>query len=382
MEAEIYPKEILNQTTHNLSFRHTVRSQILYSSTLIFLIGVFAALPFIEIDVGVKSDGIIKAVSGRHVVDASLSGRVAEVSISENMAVKKGQLLVAIQTDNIDERIHYNKKRQTLLRNYIEDLKSLKSGSINSSGKALGTTLYQSEWAAFRQEINELLLSIKKLELTHNRNKKLFEKSVISQSEYEEASFRLETEKQRLKLLNDSKESKWERDLAVYQKELDDLKSKAIQLQQERKNHFIHAPIDGVAQNVAGIYENSMINVNDQIAVITPDNKLIAEFYVSTKDIGLIKEGMNVHIQVDAFNYNQWGFLQAVVTNVSNDVSLIQEQAVFLVRCTLEKDYLTLQNGYKGNLKKGMTINGRFIVARRSLFQLLYDNIDDWLNPV
>ena len=28
-----------------------------------------------------------------------------------------------------------------------------------------------------------------------------------------------------------------------------------------------------------------------------------------------------------------------------------------------------------------LTINTRFTVARRSVFQLLYDKVDDWVNP-
>ena len=35
----------------------------------------------------------------------------------------------------------------------------------------------------------------------------------------------------------------------------------------------------------------------------------------------------------------------------------------------------------KGKLKKGMTLQAYFNVARRSLYQLLYDKIDNWLNP-
>lgn len=32
-------------------------------------------------------------------------------------------------------------------------------------------------------------------------------------------------------------------------------------------------------------------------------------------------------------------------------------------------------------LKKGMNFTGRFIVTKRTLYHLLFDNVDDWLNP-
>jgi hypothetical protein len=33
-------------------------------------------------------------------------------------------------------------------------------------------------------------------------------------------------------------------------------------------------------------------------------------------------------------------------------------------------------------LKKGMSFRARFVVSRRSLWQLLFDRLDDWVNPL
>ncbi len=60
---------------------------------------------------------------------------------------------------------------------------------------------------------------------------------------------------------------------------------------------------------------------------------------------------------------------------------LLQEKPVFMIKCSLSKDELQLKNGFKGKLKKGMTLQARFILTRRTLFQLLYDRTDSWLNP-
>jgi HlyD family secretion protein len=60
---------------------------------------------------------------------------------------------------------------------------------------------------------------------------------------------------------------------------------------------------------------------------------------------------------------------------------LINNTAMFKVKCSLNSSYLTLKNGIRGNIKKGMSVRAHFLVAKRSLFQLLYQNIDDWMNP-
>ena len=42
----------------------------------------------------------------------------------------------------------------------------------------------------------------------------------------------------------------------------------------------------------------------------------------------------------------------------------------------------SLKNGYSRPLKKGMTLQARFVITKRSLWQLVYDKIDNWLNPI
>ena len=375
----LFPKEILEQTTQSLTVQHTVRSQILYSSTLCFVIGLFAALPFIQADVSVKSNGVIRAATERQALKAPVTGVISEFNIGENNSVQKGELLATIDSEEIEQNMEYNRQRQAVLRNYIWDLKSIKRKLKGELQISLSTPLYRSEWFAFEQVRMDLEASVRNIESEYERKKQLFEKELISQAELEKNSFQLESEKRRLELLQKSKLNGWQQELDNFEQELIGLQ--AEQLKKEKERHYIYAPVDGVIQNVAGISEKSMIYANEQIAEISPNTALIAELYVSTRDIGLLKKGMQARFQINAFDHNQWGSLFGSISEISSDVTVIQDQPVFLVRCELNQDFLELPNGYKGKLKKGMTLQGRFIVTERSLFQLLYDNVDDWLNP-
>ena len=88
-------------------------------------------------------------------------------------------------------------------------------------------------------------------------------------------------------------------------------------------------------------------------------------------------------MQVSAFNYSEWGVLHATVDDVYDDVSVSADgmQSYYKVYCLLDSDHLTLKNGFKGYIKKGMTVYANITVTRRTLFQLLYDKLDNWLNP-
>ena len=100
------------------------------------------------------------------------------------------------------------------------------------------------------------------------------------------------------------------------------------------------------------------------------------------KDIGFIEKDMQVLFQIDAFDYNIWGISKGQVTEIASDFLIINHRPVFKVKSKLNQPYLKLKNGYTGYLKKGMTLRARFTITERSLWQLLYDKADSWMNPM
>ncbi len=110
--------------------------------------------------------------------------------------------------------------------------------------------------------------------------------------------------------------------------------------------------------------------------------KLTASCYVKPSDIGFIQKGQQVRLRIDAFNYKHWGTLSGRVTAISDELTVRDQQSFVEVRCQLDANHLQLKNGYKATLKKGMTFTAAFVLARRSLYELLSDKIENWVNPV
>ena len=145
----------------------------------------------------------------------------------------------------------------------------------------------------------------------------------------------------------------------------------------------ICSPVAGTIQQVQTLFDGSFIQAGQQIAEISPDGDLIAECYVTPRDIAFLHPGMDGRLQVSAYNYSEWGVLRANVADVFDDVTVSPDgtQTFYKVYCTLSSDHLTLKNGFKGYVKKGMSVYANFTVIRRTAFQLLYDKLDNWLNP-
>ena len=88
-------------------------------------------------------------------------------------------------------------------------------------------------------------------------------------------------------------------------------------------------------------------------------------------------------MQIESFNYNEWGTLEGSVQSISSDyIRDNNGKSFYKVKCKLNQNYLKLRNGKRTSyVKKGMTSVVHFVVTRRSLFDLLYKNTDEWVNP-
>jgi len=147
------------------------------------------------------------------------------------------------------------------------------------------------------------------------------------------------------------------------------------------RDSYLYSPVSGIVQNINTRYAGSIVSAGETLCIVSPEKNLIGECFVSTRDIGLLKAGQLARFQIDAFDYNYFGVLTGKIMTIDNDFSIIENKPIFKVRCSFDSTQLLLKNGYKGELKKGLTFQVRFVLAERSLWQLLFDKVDDWLNP-
>jgi len=131
------------------------------------------------------------------------------------------------------------------------------------------------------------------------------------------------------------------------------------------------------------IYQRNSVKASGASAIISLGSGLYFEIYVTPRNIGYLSVGMPVNVQVESFNYNEWGMVAGKITEISSDFFTDSQakNSYYKVKCNMEKDFLMLRSGKKGKLKKGMLVNAHFMITRRSLFDLLFQKMDDWINP-
>ncbi len=374
---QLFPPEIIQNSAENFYFRQQTSSRLIYLILLLILIIILLLLPIITVDITSQNNGIIRSRYDDNILQSAVYGEVIHANIYEDMAVRQEDTIIVISTQKTDEQINYYKLQVKEESIYLNDLALL----LKSDSSPLASTLFRQESVGFKGKLEEQKVKMSKVDKEFFLAGTLYEKKVIPKMEYEEKKNNHDYEITYYNNICEQQKLIWQTRFSELRLKIAGLRSNIAQLQREKKQYIITAPVSGTITAYSGIREGNFVVPNQQIARISPDDELLVECYVSPSNIGLIHLDMDVRFQFHSFNYNQWGIGSGTVAEISNNTVIINEHAFFKVRCSLDQTYLSLKNGYKGYLKKGMTLTGRFMITKRSLFQLLYDKTDNWLNP-
>lgn len=377
---QIFPKEIIENTTEVHQFKHSTKSKIIYLILLLAFIGIFILLPYLKVEIYSSARGIIKPNKDRIDLNVINSGRIIFSGVKNNKKVKKGDTLLVIDNNGIDDRIDlsiYQLDETNLFLIDLSVLLGLKSIQINK----LKSLKYKRLYLQYSQKMSGHEVKLIKVKRDFERHSTLFEKGVISTSEFENKKFEYDMARNEIKQFRKQQLNIWQTDFTQYQNQIKEIRSNEEQLLKSKTQFIVTAPINGTLLNIKPQEHGSFITIGTQLGEISPDTDLLVECYINPSDIGLLKQSNKISFQVDAFNYNQWGLATGEIIEIGKDVELIENQPVFKVRCKMNQKYLSLKNGFRGNLKKGMTLNANFRLTERSLFDLLYDKMDDWMNP-
>ena len=112
------------------------------------------------------------------------------------------------------------------------------------------------------------------------------------------------------------------------------------------------------------------------------NHDLIVECYVTPSELGFLRLNDVVNFQIDAFPHHQWGLASGKILHINYDLTVVRNTPMFKVICSLNETSLFLSTNICGNLRKGMTLAARFSLAKRTLFQLMFDEIDDLHQPI
>lgn len=353
---------------------------IVYNSALLFCILISFSLPFVKLPISSSSRGLVTSTQENSKLSSVVSGKIIATNLEQNnQLIKQGDTLLVVTADQLNTQKNLQSSQSSDYGAQLSDLQKISHGQFSG----LQTGQYQSEVSAMQQKIAEVNSQVSLAKKDLDRAKLLHAQGVIPNAEYDKVFYNYQNLLTQISSVKEQQIAQWQAQKRETERQIRSADSEMKRISQEQKNYIITAPISGRLINFSGIQKNNFLVAGQNIGDIASDENLVAECTVSPQDIGFIHNNQDVKFQIDSYNYNQWGLAEGKVTDIDQNITVNQQtgEAYFKVRCKMNKNYLQLKNGYKGQIGKGMTFTARFHLIDRTLWQLLFDRVDDWFNP-
>ncbi|EKD84387.1 MAG: hypothetical protein ACD_39C00082G0005 [uncultured bacterium] len=297
-------------------------------------------------------------------VGSQLSGNIEKLYADFNDEVKAGQLVAQLEDSTYKAQLLQAKAN-------LESARATELG-IEAQSKNLKASLLtaKAEIQVSRANIRKAEVAVEDAERNYRRNKELFERKLIAESDKDSAQTALESQKASLEAVKAQHESAKAKEMAIMAQfeSLDADRSGAqarvrqmeAQLSVSQINldrTSIYSPIDGVVISRA-VDEGQTVAASLQapkLFVIAQDlKKMQIDTAVDEADIGVVKAGQKVTFTVDAYRNRTFN---GVVEQVRLSPQETSNVVTYSVMVTVDNNDLAL--------KPGMTANAEIVTGDR-----------------
>nr|MCU0351488.1 HlyD family secretion protein [Flavobacterium sp.] len=319
---------------HNdsFNFRNNKPLNIFWLITL-FLLSALLSLFFLKASISVKSIGLTRPLNERTEIKPPLSGIIENLLVKEGDTVRQGQLVATIKDNISSPKLLLNEFELSQRQGFIHDLELLLN-TEDYQKIQLQTPLYRQQLSRFSFQLSDQQAAIKKIAREQEINNTLIKDKVIAPKEHFDKEIEAERLNAAFEAFKNEQLANWQNDLQRYRLEVSQLIAQQQQIETDKRNHFLYAPVSGVVQNINTRYAGGFVSAGETLCIISPQSNLIGECYVSTRDVGLLKIGQQARFQIDAFDYNYFGILTGKIISIDNDFTLMDNKPLFKVRCS------------------------------------------------
>ncbi len=158
-------------------------------------------------------------------------------------------------------------------------------------------------------------------------------------------------------------------------KRLAEIESEISQAKLSLRYEELVAPSNGTVFDLLAHTPGFVANASQPILKIVPDDALTAVVFITNRDIGFVKEGMNVDVRIDSFPFSEFGDIKGKLVEIGSDAlppDQIHPYYRFPAKVRLERQSLSV-NGRAVPLQSGMSLNTNIKVRSRTVMSIFTD---------
>ena len=248
---------------NNVSISHE-KNNYLYFFIVFGSIFFLGSLPFIHIDISIKSNGITRPVRERTEVKSIMTGIIDSIFFKEGDKVEKDIVLLKLKDPNTKSKIILNNFEINQCEQFIHDL-SLLTNSLymeTSNTDILSAPLYKQQMAKFTHQKQDLEASINKAKKELDINTPLAKDKIISPKEIYDIQINYQKIQSSYKAFIQEQLSTWQQDLVKYKLELSQYKQALNVVKTDASYYLVKAPTSGIVQGINTRYQGWKIHAN------------------------------------------------------------------------------------------------------------------------
>lgn len=154
-----------------------------------------------------------------------------------------------------------------------------------------------------------------------------------------------------------------------------DINSQLSETEVTLKYQELRAPVDGIVFDLQAKGTGFVATNSEPILKIVPNNALVAEVFVTNKDIGFVNTGMPVDVRVDSFPFSEFGDIHGTLSQIGSDALPPDQEHPFYrfpAKVAIDKQFIAV-NGKEIPLQSGMSITANIITRKRSVMSIFTD---------
>lgn len=375
------PPTFARDSVEALLAEHGTGGSRLYLLLILVVGAAVAALPLVEVPVTLRASGVLRPLVEKHEIRAAADGLVQEVLVRQNQRVRRGQPLVRTRPTGAAERAAALRLERESILELVHDLERLTGSAGELASDELRTGRYRLSLEHHQAALAQHGILVRHLERETARIAPLVDRGVLPRADLDDQAFELARERQAGAIIRRRALMEWEIELSELRARLSRVRAQEELLRAETAVAELTAPVDGTVEQLAALSPGSRVSGGDRVAVISPDTTVVAIAYAAARVAALLAPGDRARVEVEAYPPSEWGVASGRVTEIAADAVQVDGRLVFPFTIELDSAYLTLPNGRRGDLRKGMALQARFTLARRTIWALLREDISDWLEP-
>ncbi len=137
----------------------------------------------------------------------------------------------------------------------------------------------------------------------------------------------------------------------------------------------IKAPENGIVFDMQVYNPGFVAHLSQPILKIVPGDALTAKIFITNRDIGFVKAGMEVDVRLDSFPFSEFGDVKGKLVWIGSDALPPDEVYPFYrfpAKVRLEKQSLLI-NGQEVALQSGMGVTTNIKVRSRTVMSIFTD---------